>query len=85
MVTVAQLVEPWTVTPVVTGSKPVSHPNLEYFFVSETPHRLFVLPLKQKQFLYSAKSRDIINSYFDIQSSLLTTRSERNIIEIFVR
>ena len=72
-------------TPAVTGSKPVSHPNLEYFFVSETPHRLFVLPLKQKQFLYSAKSRDIINSYFDIQSSLLTTLSEHNSIEIFVR
>jgi hypothetical protein len=27
MVTVAQLVEPWTVTPVVAGSNPVSHPN----------------------------------------------------------
>lgn len=26
MVTVAQLVEPWTVTPVVAGSNPVSHP-----------------------------------------------------------
>ena len=27
MVTVAQLVEPWTVTPVVVGSKPIGHPN----------------------------------------------------------
>lgn len=26
MVTVAQLVEPWTVTPVVVGSNPISHP-----------------------------------------------------------
>ena len=26
VVTVAQLVEPWTVTPVVAGSNPVSHP-----------------------------------------------------------
>ena len=28
MVTVAQLVEPRTVTPVVVGSSPISHPNL---------------------------------------------------------
>ena len=27
MVTVAQLVEPRTVTPVVVGSSPISHPN----------------------------------------------------------
>lgn len=27
VVTVAQLVEPWTVTPVVAGSNPVSHPT----------------------------------------------------------
>lgn len=27
MVTVAQLVEPWIVIPVVAGSNPVSHPN----------------------------------------------------------
>lgn len=30
VVTVAQLVEPWTVTPVVAGSNPVSHP-ISYF------------------------------------------------------
>ena len=30
MVTVAQLVEPRTVTPVVAGSNPVSHPSLFY-------------------------------------------------------
>ena len=28
VVTVAQLVEPWTVTPVVAGSNPVSHPTI---------------------------------------------------------
>jgi len=58
---------------------------LEYFFVSETPSNPVALLHGEKQFLYSAKTRDIINSYFDIQSSLLTTLSERNIIEIFVR
>ena len=30
VVTVAQLVEPWTVTPVVAGSNPVSHPIFLY-------------------------------------------------------
>lgn len=38
VVTVAQLVEPWTVTPVVAGSNPVSHPtispNFPYFYLS---------------------------------------------------
>ena len=31
VVTVAQLVEPWTVTPVVAGSNPVSHPTFSLF------------------------------------------------------
>jgi hypothetical protein len=45
MVTVAQLVEPWTVTPVVAGSNPVSHPIRLLGFI----HNLFQslkLPLK---------------------------------------
>ena len=40
VVTVAQLVEPWTVTPVVAGSNPVSHPTFSLF-----PNSSYVLGL----------------------------------------
>jgi hypothetical protein len=39
MVTVAQLVEPWTVTPVVAGSNPVSHPIILRILLSEYLYR----------------------------------------------
>ena len=42
MVTVAQLVEPWTVTPVVAGSNPVSHP----IFSKRSPSGLICKILK---------------------------------------
>ena len=43
MVTVAQLVEPRIVTPVVGGSNPLSHPILK---ASGTPRRLFRMCLR---------------------------------------
>ncbi|EFW11048.1 hypothetical protein SSYM_0303, partial [Serratia symbiotica str. Tucson] len=34
MVAIAQLVEPWIVIPVVVGSSPISHPNIQKKCVS---------------------------------------------------
>lgn len=57
VVTVAQLVEPWTVTPVVAGSNPVSHPIFLLF-----DNILIIKPSigRQWSFYFAKRSKDLV-------------------------